>query len=145
MHACIREGNGNPLQYSCLENPRYRGAWWAAIYGVARSRTRLKRLSSSSTQNRIYQNFLICKAHTRSKTKNRKWLSIVKSTFFYFNFSYSEWKIEVYFYSLCRKHYKIISYKCWWRAKDFENEEICRDESSSSLKLYFSALILVSF
>ena len=42
------EGNGNPLQCSCLENPRDRGAWWAAIYGVAQSRTRLKRLSSSS-------------------------------------------------------------------------------------------------
>ena len=36
------EGNGNPLQYSCLENPRDRGAWWAAIYGVIQSRTRLK-------------------------------------------------------------------------------------------------------
>ena len=35
MHACIGEGNGNPLQYSCLENPRDRGAWWAAVYGVA--------------------------------------------------------------------------------------------------------------
>ena len=41
------EGNGNLLQYSCLENPRDRGAWWAAVYGVAQSRTRLKRLSSS--------------------------------------------------------------------------------------------------
>ena len=40
-------GHGNPLQYSCLENPRDGGAWWAAIYGVAQSRTRLKRLSSS--------------------------------------------------------------------------------------------------
>ena len=46
--SCIGEGNGNPLQYSCLENPRDGGAWWAAIYGVAQSRTRLKRLSSSS-------------------------------------------------------------------------------------------------
>ena len=36
------EGNGNPLQCSCLENPRDRGAWWAAVYGVAQSRTRLK-------------------------------------------------------------------------------------------------------
>ena len=44
----IREGNGNPLQCSYLENPRDGGAWWAAIYGVAQSRTRLKRLSSSS-------------------------------------------------------------------------------------------------
>ena len=44
--SCIREGNCNPLQWSCLENPRDRGAWWAAIYGVAQSRTRLKQLSS---------------------------------------------------------------------------------------------------
>ena len=43
------EGNGNPLQYSCLENPRDRGAWWAAVYGVAQSWTQLKRLSSSSS------------------------------------------------------------------------------------------------
>ena len=40
--SCIREGNGNPLQCSCLENPRDGGAWWAAIYGVAQSRTQLK-------------------------------------------------------------------------------------------------------
>ena len=45
----IGEGNGNPLQCSCLENPRDGGAWWAAIYGIAQSRTRLKRLSSSSS------------------------------------------------------------------------------------------------
>ena len=43
------EGNGNPLQYSCLENPRDRGAWWAAVYGVSQSWTRLKWLSSSSS------------------------------------------------------------------------------------------------
>ena len=46
--ACIGEGNGSPLQCSCLENPRDGGAWWAAVYGVAQSRTRLKRLSSNS-------------------------------------------------------------------------------------------------
>ena len=46
--SCIGEGNGNPLQCSCLENPRDGGAWWAAVYGVAKSRTRLKWLSSSS-------------------------------------------------------------------------------------------------
>ena len=46
--SCIGEGNGNPLQCSCLENPRDGEAWWAAVYGVAQSRTRLKRLSSSS-------------------------------------------------------------------------------------------------
>ena len=44
----IGEGNGNPLQCSCLENPRDRGAWWAAVYGVAQSRTRLKWLSKKN-------------------------------------------------------------------------------------------------
>ena len=47
--SCIGEGNGNPLQCCCLENSRDGGAWWAAAYGVAQSRTRLKRLSSSSS------------------------------------------------------------------------------------------------
>ena len=47
--SCTGEGNGNPLQCSCLENPRDGGAWWAAVYGVAQSWTRLKRLSSSSS------------------------------------------------------------------------------------------------
>ena len=47
--SCVGEGNGNPLQCSCLENPRDRGAWWAAVSGVAQSRTQLTRLSSSSS------------------------------------------------------------------------------------------------
>ena len=47
--SCIGEGNGNPLQRSCLENPMDGEAWWAAVSGVAQSRTRLKRLSSSSS------------------------------------------------------------------------------------------------
>ena len=46
----IGEGNGNPLQCSCLENPRDGGAWWAAVYGVIQSRTRLKRLSKQQQQ-----------------------------------------------------------------------------------------------
>ena len=46
--SCIGEGNGNPLQCSCLENPGDKEAWWAAVCGVTQSRTRLKRLSSSS-------------------------------------------------------------------------------------------------
>ena len=54
MHACIGEGNGHPLQCSCLENPRDGGAWWPAIYGVAQSQTRLKWLSSSNTILFIY-------------------------------------------------------------------------------------------
>ena len=51
--SCTGEGNGNPLQCSCLKNPRDGGAWWAAVYGVAQSRTRLKRLSSSSSSNAL--------------------------------------------------------------------------------------------
>ena len=54
--SCIGEGNGNPLQCSCLENPRDRGAWRAAVFGVAQSRTRLKWLSSSSSSSQ-------CKGH----------------------------------------------------------------------------------
>ena len=51
--SCIGEGNGNPLQCSCLENPRDRGTWWAAVYGVTQSWTRLKQLSSSSSSKKF--------------------------------------------------------------------------------------------
>ena len=55
--SCIGEGNGNPLQCSCLENPRDRGAWWAAVYGVAQSWTQLKQLSSDSNEySKFYSN-----------------------------------------------------------------------------------------
>ena len=67
--SCIREGNGNPLQRSCLENPRDGGAWWAAIYGVAQSWTRLKRLSSSSSS------ILLC-VLGHSRHTHCVWLSI---------------------------------------------------------------------
>ena len=50
--SCTGEGNSKSLQYSCLENPRDSGVWWAAVYGVAQSRIRLKQLSSSSSSNR---------------------------------------------------------------------------------------------
>ena len=49
LRACPGEGNGTPVQYSCLENPMDGGAWWAAVRGVTQSRTQLKRLSSSSS------------------------------------------------------------------------------------------------
>ena len=62
--SCIGEGNGNPLQCSCLENSRDGGAWWAAVYGVAQSWTRLKRLSSSSSNLRL---------NTMRKWKEWKW------------------------------------------------------------------------
>ena len=56
--SCIGEGNGNPLQSSPLENPKDGGAWWAAVYGAAQSRTRLKRLSSSSSSSSVYISML---------------------------------------------------------------------------------------
>ena len=58
--SCIGEGHGNPLQCSCLENPRDGGAWWAAVSGVAQSRTRLKRLRSNSSSSRTSYNSFIC-------------------------------------------------------------------------------------
>ena len=58
--SCFGEGNGNPLQRSCLENPRDCGAWWAAVYGVAQSRTQLKRLSSSSSSRCAQSWLLLC-------------------------------------------------------------------------------------
>ena len=59
--SCIGEGNGNPLQCSCLENPRDRGAWWAAVCGVAQSQTWLKRLSSSSSSSSRVQEIVCSK------------------------------------------------------------------------------------
>ena len=56
--SCLGEGNGNSLQCSCLENPRDGGPWWAAVYGVTQSQTRLKRLSSSSSSSSLE-----CKFH----------------------------------------------------------------------------------
>ena len=63
--SCIGEGNGNPLQCSCLENPRDEEAWWAAVYGVAQSRTRLKRLSSSSSSS---------SSSSKCPPKEQKWI-----------------------------------------------------------------------
>ena len=62
LSCSIGEGNGNPLQCSCLENPRNGGAWWATLYGVAQSQTRLKRLSSSrsSSSSRLKSSPSLC-------------------------------------------------------------------------------------
>ena len=65
--SCIGEGNGNPLQCSCLENPRDGGAWWATVYGVAQSRARLKWLSSSSSSNIFWVQFPKAKKKWKQK------------------------------------------------------------------------------
>ena len=72
--SCIGEGNGNPLQCSCLENPRDGGAWWSAVYGVAQSRTRLTQLSSSSSSSPIM-------AHALGRETVKATRCKVKSTF----------------------------------------------------------------
>ena len=59
----IGEGNGNPLQCSCLENPRYGEAWWAAVYGVAQSWIRLKQLSSSNVTHWLYDLRQVAETH----------------------------------------------------------------------------------
>ena len=81
----IGEGNGNPLQGSCLENPRDWGAWWAAVYGVAQSRTRLKWLSSSSSSSLIPE-FMTLDIHLcfLSVCWERIKLNSFKSWLFYF-------------------------------------------------------------
>ena len=71
--SCIGEGNGNPLQYSCLENPRDGDAWWAAVYGVAQNRTRLKWLSSSSSSSKLF-------------SKEFNWFIVVCDNFHCFSF-----------------------------------------------------------
>ena len=65
--SCTGEGNGNPLQCSCLENPRDRRAWWAAIYGATQSWTRLKRLSSSSSSCTAGGLFTVCATREASE------------------------------------------------------------------------------
>ena len=65
--SCTGEGNGNPLQCSCLENPRDGGAWWAAVYGVAQGWTRLKRLSSGGgSSSATWEALFTCKCDSQS-------------------------------------------------------------------------------
>ena len=76
--SCIGEGNGNPLQCSCLENPRDGGAWSAAVYGVAQSWTRLKWLSNSSSLSKMFVYILILEFHFYQKCGNNNGCSFFK-------------------------------------------------------------------
>ena len=82
--SCIGEGNGNPLQCSCLQNPRDGGAWWAAVYGVAQSQTRLKWLSSSIRE-------IVGEKPLKSGFKMWMWNS---KQFSFFNFKCSSVQME---------------------------------------------------
>ena len=88
--SCIGEGNGNPLQCSCLENPKDGGAWWAAVYGVAQSRTQLKRLSNSSSSRYLIKRIENLCPYIESNTihNHQKWKQIKYS-------STDEWKNKV--------------------------------------------------
>ena len=66
--SCIGGGNGNLLQCSCLENPRDGGAWWAAVYGVAQSWTRLKQLSSSSSREEKAGGYIVIVLYNKKKS-----------------------------------------------------------------------------
>ena len=92
--SCIEEGNGNPLQCSCLENPRDGGAWWAAVSGVAQSRTRLKRLSSSTSssqwsRSRCFSGILLLSVI-------QLMLAIWSGSSAFSKFSFYIWKFSVY-------------------------------------------------
>ena len=73
--SCIGERNSNPLQCSCLENPRDGGAWWVAVYGVAQNRTQQKQLSSSSSSSSFTQFKLFISHKRKLKPKVVKWFS----------------------------------------------------------------------
>ena len=79
--SCIGEGNGSPLQCSCVENPRDRGAWRASVYGVAQSRTQLKRLSSRSTRwsRRTCTHLLLWELQNYNSLLNNHWQENVGS------------------------------------------------------------------
>ena len=72
--SCTGEGNGNPLQCSCLENPRDGGAWWAVVYGVVQSRTRLKRLSGLAARSLFtwLRSLRCCKSQMKAQSLSMK-------------------------------------------------------------------------
>ena len=70
------EGNGNPLQYSCLENPLCRGAWWAAVHGVAQSQSRLKRLSMHACIGEGNGNALQCSCLENPRDRGARWAAV---------------------------------------------------------------------
>ena len=101
--SCIGEGNGNPVQCSCLENPRDGGAWWAAVYGVAQSWTRLKRLSSSSSSRYTDDTALMAESKDKLKSlligwkrrmKMLLWNSTFKKTKIVASSPITSWQIE---------------------------------------------------
>ena len=106
--SCVGEGNGNPLQCSCLEDPRDCGAWWAAISGVAQSRTRLKRLSSSSSRSTLQRKVSMLgdppAAWFPKPTTGTQFSATEKSIQEVYNQSRVEWVKEIQYPSLIKTH-----------------------------------------
>ena len=131
--SCIEEGNDNPLQYSCQEKPRDRGAWWAAIYGVAQSQTWLKRLSSSNSSSKFLFtpnacNLQCCEWITHTLLKPRD--------------AYESPFVAQHFQN-CVSQSLVLGMLLW-----SENESVSHSVMSNSLwphKLYLQALLSTEF
>ena len=114
--SCIGEGNGNPLQCSCLENPRDEGAWWAAFYGVAQSQTRLKRLSSSSSSNTNLQggkreNECVNECFTQSGSTSgisSKDVDVLEEEMFLRGGAFPDTSVPIWESRVCRLHTKAL-------------------------------------
>ena len=136
--SCIGEGNGNPLQCSCLENPRDGGAWWAAVYGVAQSRTRLKWHSSSSMLLLGQKNITCCNDITWSNNQRIPDSSPkIGLPFIGWN-TYAETRAKLYFiirYGFCfnprensmkNSSLNVTSLKCPLYASLFHESRVCK-------------------
>ena len=126
--SCIGEGNGNPLQCSCLENPRDGGAWWAAVSGVAQNRTWLKRLSSSSSSS---SSIIWNVTHTPKKQQ----LEVI--TFQVLVFCLFEWPKPLFQKDLSFQ-WSCFSFDCWC----FPLSLTTGHESSKRLQTQYSLLPL---
>ena len=113
--SCIGEGNGNPLQCSCLENPRDEGAWWAAVYGVAQSRTRLKRLSSSSIRIMVahwVRKYSLCFYLLKEIVENSYNFFLCIRYWTYLGLVFMFWKVIDYWLNFILRYTHILNYSC---------------------------------
>ena len=119
----IGEGNGNPLQCSCLENPRDRGAWWAAVYGVAQSWTWLKWLSSSSTTSSLILSLLysclrcnVWKQYLEAMRGNHSKAQWILLKIYIYTYFFPLWLVRL--YCICTI-YKILNFSYESMMDDF--------------------------
>ena len=111
--SCIGEGNGNPLQCFCLENPRDGGAWWAAVYGVAQSRTRLRQLSSSSSSSSSLLLMQLRALNNEATSQHKKQTAKILHSWARKSYMY-KFQIQEVLWSKCLHHLQIYMSKCCW-------------------------------